>query len=259
MTRRIKLNFSHLFNGVIWNTVLNGDSGVLLVEVRDVDSQQVSFSALDCKDGSLIWTNKVFDEPWWTTLSALLGDVAVFTIYLQTDNPDKKGIFAYHIRDQKVLWWHNDFSLVSTQQDHVIGVSMKYGLRNLALDVDTGMERPAPTDSNPVSDMVVRPLQYTDDHAYFSTVKTFLASNFNLTPVIALEYLEYGSLIVISLYVQPAELVNYLLVLSVDGELLLKEKLDEHLKGIGLDTFFIFEGCVFFVKNKRELFSYKIV
>jgi len=41
--------------------------------------------------------------------------------------------------------------------------------------------------------------------------------------------------------------------------LLLKEKLDEHLKGIGLDTFFVLSGYVFFVKNKVELVCYKIL
>ena len=71
--------------------------------------------------------------------------------------------------------------------------------------------------------------------------------------------MEYEDVIIISLYIQQPELTNYLLILSNEGELLMKEKLDEHLKGIGLDTFFIFEGCVLFAKNKRELFSYKIV
>jgi hypothetical protein len=75
----------------------------------------------------------------------------------------------------------------------------------------------------------------------------------------ALEYLEHDSIIFISFYVQENELANYLFMLSADGNLLVKEKLDEQLKGIGLGTFFILSGCVFFVKNKAELVSYKIV
>lgn len=259
MARSIKLNFSHLFEGIIWNTVLNGQSGVLIVEVRNTENKQVSFSALKVTEGTLLWKNKVFDEGWWITLNAVVGEVALFTVYLETDNPDKKGIFGYHVRDEKMLWWNNDFSLVTLGEHHIKGVAMKYGFRNVTLSVGTGVEVPGSEFTETSAGTVLRPQQFSDDHPYFGTVKSFLQSTFNLSPVIALEYVEYEDVIIISLYIQQPELTNYLLILSNEGELLMKEKLDEHLKGIGLDTFFIFEGCVLFAKNKRELFSYKIV
>ena len=90
-------------------------------------------------------------------------------------------------------------------------------------------------------------------------MKTFLGQKLNLTPVVALEYLELDTFIFVSYYVAEGDLVNYLLVLSADGKVLLHEKLDEHLKGIGLDTFFILSGCVIFVRNKRELVSYSLI
>jgi hypothetical protein len=91
-------------------------------------------------------------------------------------------------------------------------------------------------------------------------VQTFLQAHFNLKAVVALEYLEEYALIFISCYEQSdLGLTNEFLVLSADGELLLREKLGEQLKGIGQDTFFIYDGSVIFVKNRGELFSYKIV
>ena len=112
-------------------------------------------------------------------------------------------------------------------------------------------------DSDETPDGVVRPQQYLADNEYFATVKRFLERKFNLLPVTALEYLEHDSIIFVSFYIQEDELANYLLIMSSDGQVLLQEKLDEHLKGIGLDTFFVFSGCVFFVKNKAELVSYQ--
>ena len=106
------------------------------------------------------------------------------------------------------------------------------------------------------TDAVIRPSLYSEGTSYFNTVKIFLESRLNLLPVVALEYLEYDSKIFISYYTKENDLANYLLVLSHAGELLLHEKLDESLKGIGQDTFFILSGCVIFVKNKRELISY---
>ncbi|HMG92012.1 MAG TPA: DUF4905 domain-containing protein [Chryseolinea sp.] len=259
MARSVQFNFSHVFEGVIWNTLTSPGTGVLLLEVRDSARKRVAFSALECKTGEFIWREKSFDEPWWISLGAVSDDVVIFTIYLETNNPDKKGVFAYHIRDEKMLWWHNDFSLVSLSNKTVEGVSSKYGFKNVTLDIITGQETSGAHREQEGNDPVIRPHQYLPDHRYFDTVKIFLEQKFNLSPVIALEYLEHDSIVFISFYVQESELANYLFMISADGNLLMKEKLDEQLKGIGLGTFFILSSCVFFVKNKGELVSYKIV
>ena len=201
----------------------------------------------------------MFDESWWVDLSATAHNIVLFTLYTDTTNPDRKSILACDLFDCKLIWWNNDFSLVSISSDQVLGVSSKFGTRNVALNLYTGVEGERSSSVVPPKEDITRPQQYLADHSYFDTVKTFFSQKFNLIPITALEYLEYNSLIIVSFYVQENELTNYLFVISVEGDLLLKEKLDEHLKGIGLDTFFIFSGCVFFVKNKVELVSYKII
>lgn len=258
MPRSIDLKFSHIFDGVVWNTLVSPGGGFLFVEARNSDKKRVTFSALDASNGAFLWRDIVFDEPWWISLGAAAGEIILFTLYLETNNPDKKGVFAYHIRERKILWWNNDFSLSALRGGQVLGVASKYGNRAVALDLTSGRETSI-TSEDDKPDEVIRPHQYLDDNEYFATVKTFLNRKFNLNPVIALEYLEHDSTILISFYVQNSGLANYLLLVSTDGEVLMNEKLDEHLKGIGMDTFFILSGCVFFVKNKVELFSYRIV
>ena len=259
MTHRIDFNFSHVFDGIVWNTIISAEKNILVAEVRNNARKQVSFSALECSTGKFLWRDVVFDEPWWVSLGASGGDIILFTIYLETNNPDKKGVFAYHLYDRKIVWWNNDFSLVSVSDREVVGVASKYGTRTLTLNIESGDEIISSANPWGKKDEVIRPQQYLDDNAYFATVKTFLGRKFNLWPVTALEYLELGSIIFISFYIQEDELANYLFILSDEGDLLMKEKLDERLKGIGLDTFFVLAGCVFFVKNKAELHSYKIV
>jgi hypothetical protein len=199
-----------------------------------------------------------FDETWWVTLGPASQEIALFTVYHDKESPERKGVLAYHIFDQKVAWWDNDFSLYEVSGTRVFGTRQKYGREDIALDLHTG-ERAEKASDGPVDEEVVRPEQYLDNNLYFSTVKTFLSRQFNLVPVIALEYLEYDSNIVISFYAQEAGLANYLLIISKDGDLLLKEKLGDKLSGIGIDTFFVRKGCLIFVKDKIELHSYKFV
>ena len=74
-----------------------------------------------------------------------------------------------------------------------------------------------------------------------------------------MEYLEHEHLIFVSYQVMHESLANFLVAFSEQGELLFQEKLGDHLKGLGLDTFFILSGFLFFVRNKSELISYRII
>lgn len=259
MPRSITFNFSHVFDGVIWNTKVSSQNEIIVLEVRNNIKKEVRFSALNYRTQEFLWKDVIMDEPWWINLSAVSGDIVFFTLYADTNNPDKKATLAYTLQDAKLVWWNNDFSITTVSNSCVVGFSEKFGKRELVLDINTG--KPVETSySDPeIPDSVLRPHHYPEEHAYFVTVKTFFNQKFNLLPITALEYLEYDSLIFISCYLHEIDLANYLFIVSADGNLLLKEKMDEHLKGIGLDTFFILSGCVFFVKNKVELVSYKIL
>ena len=236
-----------------------GSHQTLIVEVRDSTKKEVRFSAFNYLVHEFLWKDKLMEEPWWINLCAVSGEIVLFTLYTDTHNPDKKAVIACTLRDCEVIWWHNDFSVTTISSQTVVGFSEKFGKRKLGLDLLTGKMIETETVSGELPDVVIRPQQYSQEHPYFETVKTFFNQKFNLSPTTALEYLEYDTLIFISCYFQENELANYLFIISADGNLLLKERLDDHLKGIGLDTFFVLDGCVFFVKNKMELVSYKIV
>lgn len=258
MSRTIVFNFSQVFDGVIWNTLSSPENDVILLEIRNSEKKNVTFAALDFGSQKFLWRDKMLEEPWWISISAVARNIVFFTLYTDTSNPDKKGLLAYDLSTLRLLWWNNDFSLIAIADERITGIAAKYGQRQMSLDL-AGKEIASSEPGRQIEDKVIRPSQYLADHGYFATVKTFLEGKFNLSPVIALEYVEFESLIFISCYFQEDQLTNYLFIISEDGTLLLKEKLDDHLKGIGLDTFFILSGCVFFVKNKVELVSYKIL
>jgi hypothetical protein len=117
LARSVQFNFSHVFEGVVWNTLVSPGNNILILEVRDSQRKRVTFSALESQTGKFIWRDKSFDEPWWINLGAVSDNIIVFTVYLETDNPDKKGVFAYHIFEEEMLWWNNDFSLVSASME----------------------------------------------------------------------------------------------------------------------------------------------
>jgi hypothetical protein len=254
---KLQFKFSHRFQANIWNIVTIPDKEIMLLETRDQTKKNVSFHAWHYGSNTFLWRDFTLDEPWWVNLTAASGNVVLFTIYHEQQNPDKKALLAYDLSSRSLLWWNNDFSFGAIEGDIVSGFSFRLGQKALRLDLQTGQEvvgsRLGST-SDP--SYVKAPLQYQEGSAHFNTVKTFLDNKLNLSVVAALDYLEYDALILISYYVTENDLANYLIVLDNTGSVRLHEKLDEHLKGIGLDTFFVLSGCLFFVKNREELVSY---
>lgn len=254
------LLFSHAFDGIVWNMQVAEKSGVLVIEIRNPESKQTTFAALDLLTNQFLWENVMFDEPWWISLSAVSGDVILLTHYTEASNPDQKSLLAYDLKERKLLWWQNDFSLASVNDTAVTGYSLKYGVKPLSLNVLTGKVIEESVDTSAAQNLsVIRPLHYRENESGFVTVKKFMSRVIGKELVSGVDYLEYGSYVLMSVYVQEEGLANYLFVLDAQGAVLLCEKAGGNLKGIGIDTFFILEGSLFFVKNKRELLRYRLI
>ncbi len=259
MERKLEFNFSHVFNGIVWNSVVSEDGSVLVFEIRHGENKQVSFAALNVKDGNWLWQDKLSEEPWWVNLNSVSSNRIILTIYTETNNPDKKGILVYSLLDFTLDWWNNDFSLISVSNGFVFGMSSTYGSREVTLELQSGKELKSIETIENDRITAHRPQHYHEGSEYFKTVKIFLEKKLNLQPVSSLEYLEHDGLIFISFYTQEEGLANHLIVLSAMGNIVLHEKMSDRLTGIGWDTFFVLLGVVFFVRNKVELVSYKIV
>jgi hypothetical protein len=254
-------NFSRIFSGTVWNTLSVPDTDLLIIEVRNEDKREASFSVLNVKQNKFELEYKVFEENWWIGLTAASPDVLLLHLYQSMDNPDEKGLLAWHIQDQRLLWKLDNFIFNYLDDSYLYGSFTKDESVIQAIDLYTGKIKGnvRPTSVLKENILLQMPFQYIDGNVHFETVKSFLTSRLEVMPIMGVEYLEYAHLIFISYHVFEKSLANYLVVFTDEGELVLQEELDDEIKGLGLDTFFIRSGCLFFVRNKNELISYRIV
>ncbi len=261
MPQTPELYFSGAVSGIIWKTVVDPLHGRLFIESRDTSLKQVFFSALSLARRQWLWKEISFDEPWWISLEAVCKNQLLLTVYADTNNPDKKSLIVFDCEQQKISWWKNDFSVDLVAGDFIHGRDTKYGHKELILEVKAGTEiaRDSVVLQAPQNFDIIRPFQYREGSEHFETIRSFLSSKAGILSVSVIEYCELDAFIVVSAFVKEEELANYLFVFTKTGEMVLKETLGEQLKGIASDTFFIFSDFLIFVKNKRELVSYKIV
>lgn len=263
LASRLELNFSHSFAGPIWKMVSLPLQKLLILEIRDETSRQVSFTALNYQTNTTLWENFKLTESWWVSLLAGRNSHVLIQKYLSQDNPVDMGIIVMDVQGPRIVWERDNFSFSGFDNDVVIGVVNDAEHTTLRLELITGEVINAKSEFDFTPDEIsdtLRPFQYQENTDYFKTVYDFLRKNFSICPEYAVEYLEYDGLIIISYYIRDGkELLNYLLVVDESGKMLLQEKLDAQLKGLGVDTFFVLSGCLFFVRDKRYLLSYKIV
>jgi hypothetical protein len=256
---RLEFLFSHVFDGIVWNTLTSERPSMLLLELRNPEKKRTTFAAFDIEANRLLWDDLTFEEPWWINLSATGQGMAFFTIYTETNNPDQKSLLAYDLSSRAISWWQNDFSVIAVGQTSVSGYSHKFGLKQLTLDILSGKVINGPIDLPQQNLKAIRPFHYKAGETGFETVKSYLNRIIKQAPELGIDYLEAEELIFISCYIREPGLANYLIVLTSEGDVLLHEKAAENLKGIGIDTFFLLEGSLFFVKNKCELIRYKLI
>lgn len=216
--------FSIKLSAPLWNLLPLAGKPVIAIEQRDELKRLVSFSAYHFIDHRFLWRDVVLSEKWWVNLAGATKDHIVLKVFENTENPDKTSY--------------------------------------LFLDTDSGkpvLNHPQQIDWAHTNN-TEHPFQYLEGEPDFETVKNFLSTSCKEIPMLGAEYIEYANHVIISYYVgAPARIKNWLAVFNLKGECLYQEEIGTNLKGIGINTFFITSGYLFFVKNKTELVTFRIV
>jgi hypothetical protein len=253
----IKFHFSHSFALPVWHILADDD--LLAIENRDGEHLKVSFSALEVSANKFLIKDWVTDD-WLTGLVGVKKHVLLLQKYVTKGNPDKKSIMAFDMEAKHFRWEVNNFSFSHWDGVTVWGSLTQGESEPAVIDVASGavtqtewkMEREHEHERQYL------PVQYVEGAEHFETIKKFIQKQIRQTTVMGVEYLEFGGFIIISAYFSENDgLANYLIVFNRDGDVVLNQKLGERLSGLGVGTFFIFSGCLFFVKNRLELLAYK--
>ena len=268
MCAALRFKFSHHFPGTIWNTLAIPKNEILIIETRNDQNFQAQFSALDFEHDKFLWKDLMMKESWWIGMTAANENTLLFHTYINKGNPDHKNLIAFDIFNQKVRWEIEEFSFFDWSDSEILGYCTKDELIQATIDIENGTLTEKAWLVNPKGESDVPiggTMLYVEGAPHFETIKRFLEQKAQLQIVNAVEYLEYGEWIIVSVYLDETAslpdrqgLANYLFVFDKSGEMLLQEKLGENLQGLGVDTFFMLSGCLFLVKNKSELVVYSV-
>ncbi|GAB6282996.1 MAG: hypothetical protein STSR0008_17500 [Ignavibacterium sp.] len=305
MKLKKKLNFKS--NNQIWRILISDKNNLasekLLIEERDLNKKEVYYSCIDLSSNKMIfnqWQPEILIEPninlddiiqsglmnktndfdfrptkekFWYGVEAIYGDIIFFHSFLKPDLPIHKGLFAFDLFSQKIIWQSNDFNYLFIHKDELYTYQQSFdGRIYFKLNPFTG-ELIEEFGNN---DILIKELKDDFDaenyHSYLFPEQNFLLLNFEYSDFITKfkseqdvkekpEIIKFEDALFISFHTlnKNGFYNNNFQVLDINTKkIIFKDVLNKNIEKLQFDSFFIKNNILYLLKEKNELDLYLI-
>jgi hypothetical protein len=246
-------------------------NGRLVGEERDTEQRRVSFFALDFASAKPLWQGLTLEQQWWTGIDRVEGDLLFVHGFVSPDLPMKRGITVVDIPTGKMLWaeplWtldvvRGDFLHVRTDKrdgEPILNVEARTG------DVIPGAESPANDEGGAWWNSVSYPDPITVKECAAHPFGSLLIKEWGGDAIIGgVEALETPALYIAAAAVQRRRLGTEMLVHAlcvVDKKrrkIVHDATLTREAKGAVMESFFVQDGTLVYVQDRRDLCFYRL-
>lgn len=249
--------------GLLWR-LLPTASGSFVGESRDPQALRVSFFHLDAVRGTVLWKDRSWAEPWWTGLEAVHGSVAILHEYVKPDMPDHGRIHVVDLATGDLLWSAADVAFAAVAGDRMLATRLdSMDREQLVLDLRTGerlgaRERPADADA---WSTVAEAVHATSKGLQFPEPVLLPGGDPNGESMI--EVIRDGDWIVTGTYeplpsAGPPTLRQRIRVADAEKRVLLDQIIHAEARAVVPDTFFVWDGILYFLKEQRTLVAVRL-
>ncbi len=255
--------------------LLVSDSGVLVVESRDTEKKEAYYSGVDLKSGKIHFRNLQFEEKYWIGIEEIYDDIILFHGYARPNMPGHRGIFAYSIPQDKVLWSIDEYvfhfvknnliwvykELFEKKEyycfDPISGKLIeKKDLSEDELNIEYIEARSAKDYSH-----YLFPETFTEEECESNTARIISDKTNGLDLVGEVEYNKKGSKIVFSFHFHDVEkgIANKIICTDVETtNVLFEETLNTKLNLFVPDSYFIYDDFLITLKEKTKILVYSL-
>lgn len=256
--------FSHLFDGLIFKILADDVLSLLALEIRHTQTKEVSFAVVDYEKKRLVFEGLGLEESWWVGMVAFHQGKLFFHSFADKQYPEPQGIIVANVIEQSIIWEKKGVYLeqISPQGVHISWIG-ESGKKPEILDIQTGNTldgfQLADKIKDGKSNNLVFPFQYVEKTPDFETVALFLNQKLAINIIQQLDYLEVNQHIIISYLVESDKKISqFLLILSQNGEILFHQLLDNQVKGIQTEVFFVVNDFLISIANRKNLLIFKL-
>lgn len=246
----IKDTLKHLFSekikGIIWKIVLDDKNELLFIESRTAD-KEVFFYVYDFLSDKFLVKEKTFEGNWFTAISGAYEGIAYFHGLENEFSPARKGLLAYDVYQNKVLWENYNYSLEYISQNGLIVFNQRIHPKKFELLDNT-------------SGMLIKKLNQDDLNNHIPVTNQIAIPQMKLgdkitdvTQTLSIEKNTFKTL-----YKSENNKFNQYICVFSDDVLIFEDCLNTDIQKIASDTFFVWLNRLIYIRDKSEIVSYLV-
>ncbi len=244
----MEVAFEIEFDGRIWDSAY--EDNIICLETKNTEAKKTTFHLVDLKQVDIISSFHSPLDEFFCGLDTYQNKQTIVHGFDQDQNILTKGVSIHDLHGE-VLFTSPDYLFEMATPEVVLLTDKDQQLLKLEHNIPTPLTSPIELDEV-LSNGTITPIHYTAEDPHFQTIHTFLVQKFQHMPLKGLDYLEHDGKIIISFYLSDGNaLRNLIYVLNEHGELIFEDILDEKLTGIGINTFFVIENRLYYIKSKN--------
>ncbi len=272
MKLKKKLKFSD--SNQVWRIKIT-DTDKLFVETRDTEKMNAFFHCYDLFSGKRIFTGLQMKEKYWLGIEAIKEDIVFFHHFAKPDMPAHRGIFAFDIATQKVLWNNETYAFLFLKDDLIYVYQEQFEGRSFyTLNINSGKvvkELGENSESiNELRDEAERSVDYSN---YHFPENHFGSSNDEKADLIIaneikeieitnnVEFINSNGLLLFNYHQieKNNKFINKFNVFNLFKEKkIFSEILNKSANAFAPDSFFIYKNFIILLKEKKEIIILEI-
>lgn len=271
---KLKKKFKFSDSNQIWRIKIT-DTDKLFVETRDTEKMKAYFHSYDLFSGKKIFSEHQMSENFWLGIEAIKDDIVFFHRYAKPDMPGHRGIIAFDINTQEVLWENETYAFLFLKDDLIYVYQERFESRGFyTLNINSGEvveELGNNSDEiNILRDDAERSVDYSSyvfPEKYFGAideedVDLIISSEIkNIEITGEVEFINSNALLLFNYHQAGKErdFINKFKAFDLSKKKeILSDILNKSANAFAPDSFFIYKNIIVLLKEKKEIIILEI-
>jgi hypothetical protein len=275
---KLKPSLIYSQKGNIWRIHFYGD--ILVCETRDLVSKEVYFCSMNYKTNQIFLRNFQIEEKWWVSVDSIYKETLFLNYFKTPELPEHLGITAVDLKTGTVKWMNTDLIFWFATQNDVYGVKELFERKlYFRLDINSGgiceeyddeeieihlSSLQKFQESQRYKSFINAEIYNATDDSADADIKEYISGRFKNIHVFGdIEFAKYKEFLIYNYHkdegvnlkdLNEKTLSNILEIYDMNGHsLTFTDVLNKKASNYVPDSFFVNDGYLFFVKEKREL------
>lgn len=270
------LTFSQ--KGNIWRMHFSS-ADILVCETRDLNTKETYFFSLNYKTKQVFLSNFQLDEKWWISIESVSDDSIYFNKFKTPELPEHLGITAVDVKAGKTLWKNEELTFLFADTSEVYAYKEVFE-REIFYKLDSNTGNIIETyEDEKIADSLLELKQFNEEKMFTGFIYPEIYIEGNVIDPLAekylmerfkdvkfmgeIEFIDYEELIIYNFHADAGvnlkditshSLSNRLEIFDMKQEKIIHEEiLNTDAVNYVPDSFFIRDGFLFYIKEKKEL------